>query len=236
MSDVAYLTTPQDVAVQLLVFPNAVSGVLFPLLAEGFSARLRDSTNLIKQGARYVFLMIFPVSAGLAVFAPLALRLWLGSTFAYYSSNVLRWCAVAVFFNGVAFVFYAAVQAAHRADIPAKLYLAEAVFYIAGLWWLIRLFGVGGAAFAFTVRTVVETSILCFAADRLSLAHGELIRFSLGLLGVPTLILFAATFVSLGGLWTSVVLLFAVANWLLVLHQSGLLNKTGLWLAEQPAG
>jgi O-antigen/teichoic acid export membrane protein len=187
---------------------------------------------MMKQGGRYVFLLMFPIALALSMFARLGLTLWLGDRFGQYSATIMSWCSIALFFSAIALVPYAAIQGAHRPDIPSKLYLLEAVLYVPALWWLIRRFGVEGAALAFALRTIIETSVFWAAAQRLS-PRSELVRYSLGLLAVPTLLLLVGGFVPMNAAGKAIVCTVGLGQWVLVLHQSGIL-RNGRFQLSQP--
>ena len=221
MNEVAYLTTPQEISVQLLTIPNAVCGVLFPLFAQDFAGHSGRGIGRIKQGGQDVFLMMFPVSLALVLFARHGLDIWLNGQFAQHSANVLCWCAVALLFSSTTLVPYAAILGANRPDIPSKIYLAEAVPYVLGLWWLINQFGIQGAAFSFAFRTAIESAIFWVAAQRLVPPEAQLVRYFLKLLGFPAISLLVAGFVPMGAIGKAALLALASAFWLLVLRQSG---------------
>jgi O-antigen/teichoic acid export membrane protein len=229
---VAYLTTPQDITSQLLVIPNAISGVLFPLFAQDFSVRSRQSVDMLKQGARYVFLLVFPVSIALAIFARPGLSLWLGEEFANNSSTVMCLCSVALLFSATAFIPNAALQGAHRPDIPSKVYLAEASLYAFTTWWLIKVFGVEGAALSFLLRTVIETLIFWGAAQRVTSRESDLFAYVVKLLVMPTLFLFAGL-AALGNVGRALVCVLAFGNWVVVLVQSDMLNRVRGQIRDQ---
>ena len=96
MGALAYYTAPFEIVSRLAMVPGAVSGVLFPAFALSL---VRDPTRtkvLLSRGVKYIFLAVFPVVLVISAFAPEALRLWLGVSFAQNSSSVLRWLAVGV--------------------------------------------------------------------------------------------------------------------------------------------
>ncbi len=224
MNEVAYLTTPQEISVQVLTVPNAICGVLFPLFAQDFAGHPDQGISRIKQGSRLVFLLIFPVSLALVLFAKPGLGFWLNGQFGQKSTTVMCWCSVALLYSATSLVPYAAILGAHRPDIPAKIYLAEAGPYVLGLWSLIRRFGIQGAALGFALRTVLESIVLWIIAQRL-LPHGpKLFNFFLKLLGPPTIILLMCSFAPVSTAGKATLSALALGHWLLIFHQSGVRN------------
>jgi O-antigen/teichoic acid export membrane protein len=69
--------------------------------------------------------------------------------------------------NCIAFIPFALVQGAGRPDLTAKLHLAELPVYLAALYVLVRLYGIEGAAIAWTGRVAVDAAALFLFANRL---------------------------------------------------------------------
>ena len=187
-----------------------------------------------------VFLVLFPVTLLLVTLAPELLRLWLGMEFARQSGRVLQWLAVGVFVNGLAQIPFALVQGAGRPDFTARLHLLELPFYLTGVWWLIHVRGVEGAAIAWTIRAAVDAIVLLLVADRTvparpavrwrasSLALGA-VAFVLGGLADATLVR--------GVFLVATLAAFGVLSWIFVLTaDERLLARTQLSTAFSPSG
>src|SRR5205085_2745719 len=82
------------------------------------------------------------------------------------SSGALRWLAVGVFMNSMASLPFALLQGVGRSDITAKIHLAEAPVYVLLMLWLIRQYGIDGAAIAWFTRTTVDMALLYRYAGR----------------------------------------------------------------------
>jgi O-antigen/teichoic acid export membrane protein len=163
---VAYYAVPYQVITKLLIVPQAVVGVLFPAFSAAFAYDRTRAKFLFDRGVKYIFLALFAPVMLAVTFAPEALRFWLGSSFSEHSSGVLRWLAIGVLTNSLAHVPFALVQAAHRPDLTAKLHVAELPFYLAFLWLALRLWGLDGAAAAWTARVSVDALVLFVMAAR----------------------------------------------------------------------
>jgi O-antigen/teichoic acid export membrane protein len=156
MSAVAYYATPSEIVNRLFVLPTAIVGVLFPAFASGFVQDKAKTGLLYARGVKYVLLSLFPPLLLMVVFARPGLTLWLGSDFAVHSARVLQWLALGVLLNSLAQVPFALIQGAGRPDITGKLHLAELPAYAAILYPMIRLYGIEGAAMAWTLRAAVD--------------------------------------------------------------------------------
>ena len=134
------------------------------------------------RGVKYIFLAIFPISLVLVAFASDALRAWLGSTFAGRSTVVLQLLAAGILINCLSHVPFALVQGGGRADLTAKLNLAELIPYFVLVIWLIHVLGINGAAIAWVVRVVVEAAVyFAMAQAMLPAIRAHLWRLGLAL-------------------------------------------------------
>ena len=162
-SVVAYYTAPYEMVTRLMaMMALAVATSLFPAFAR--AADLADARALLRRGIRLITTTFVPVIVVVLAFAPMILRLWLGAAFARESTAVLRILAVGILMNGFAQAPFAMIQARGRADLTAKIHLAELPFYVTSMLYLIRANGIEGAAIAWTLRVGVEAVVLFFVA------------------------------------------------------------------------
>lgn len=163
ISAVAYYAAPFDAVTKLWLIPSALAGVLFPAFSEALATANRErALSLYERSVASTFAILFPLLLGIILFAPEGLRLWLGPEFAVRSARILQILAIGVFTNSLANMPYALLQASGRPDLTAKIHLAEIPFYLALLYWGIRMRGIEGAAIAWTCRLSFEAAILFF--------------------------------------------------------------------------
>jgi len=163
MSAVAYYATPYEVVTRLWIIPTAVVAVLFPAFASLHESDLRKLADLFDRGLRYMLLVMFPLVLTIVAFAAQGLWIWLGEEFADRSTGVLRWLAIGVFVNSAAQVAFALVQGVGRPDLSAKAHLLQLPIYLGILWTLLNRFGIEGAAMAWTMRVVLDCTMLLAA-------------------------------------------------------------------------
>ena len=166
-SVVAYYTVPADVVTRVLILPSAITTALFPRLA---ALRLQDTgaaQALYQKSLRWVVALMVPVCLALGVGAYPGLAWWLGAEFAEKSWYVVAILSVGILLNSLAFVPYAAIQAAGAASTTAKLHLVELVGYLPLLWLALMYGGLGGAAVVWSLRTGVDLCALLVMARRL---------------------------------------------------------------------
>jgi O-antigen/teichoic acid export membrane protein len=160
LTAVAHYTTPYEVVTRLWFLPEALVGVLFPALATSLVADPERAARIFGVSARVMLLSIFPLVALIMLFAPEGLLFWLGEDFARHSTSVMRWLAIGVFVNCLARLPSATLQSSGRPDLNAKIHMLELVPSLLLLWGLIHIYGVVGAAVAWTLRIAVDTLAL----------------------------------------------------------------------------
>lgn len=221
VSAVAYYTTPFEIVTKLWIIPGALVGVLLPTFSASFVQNRAVTSKLYGRAVKYVFLIMYPITLVIVTFAKEGLELWLGTEFAKSSTHVLQWLAVGVFINSMAQVSFVLLQGAGRPDLTAKIHLLELPFYLVGVWWLTSIYGVSGAAVAWTGRVVADAIFLFLMARRLIVIAADklfllVIGSSLGILSVASYILDPA----MKGLFLGVTLtFFAISSWILLLAE-----------------
>jgi O-antigen/teichoic acid export membrane protein len=161
ISAVAYYTTPFELVTKLWIVPIALVGVLFPAFSESLAVSNHNrASSLYGAGIGSIFIVLFPLTLTVMLFAQEGLHLWLGSDFSRHSTAVLQILAIGVFINSLANVPYALLQASGRPDLTAKLHMIELPCYAGLLYWAIRIRGIEGAAVGWAARVCVEAVIL----------------------------------------------------------------------------
>jgi len=150
----------------LLVIPGALVSVMFPAFSTSSVQDRNRMALLFSRSVKYLLLVLFPLVLLVVVLAQDGLKLWLGAEFAKNSVHVLQWLAVGVFINSLAHVPFALLQGVGKPDLTAKLHLIELPAYLVALYWLIKVYGIEGAAIAWTARVVVDALILFGLARR----------------------------------------------------------------------
>ena len=168
-----------EVISRALLIPLAFTNVLFPRLsALPLTSDPANAAPLVGRTVRQILLFFAPLVLVLFVAAPVLLGWWLGADYAARSSGIVRILLIGAVINAAASVPFTALQAAGRADIPAKLHAAELVIQVALSAVLVSAFGATGAALAWTVRITIDGVALFIAAQRLSLVDRSLFGWS----------------------------------------------------------
>jgi O-antigen/teichoic acid export membrane protein len=159
-ASVAFYTVPFDFIVRLLVIPAALTGALFPRFVSLFATDPAAFRHTYRKSLKTILLIMLPVSAAIALGARPGLALWLGDDFAAAAWPVASLLAVGLLFNGLAQVPHAALQASGGVKATALLHTAELVFYVPLLYGGLLLFGIVGAAAAWTLRVFADMVVL----------------------------------------------------------------------------
>lgn len=162
---VAYFSTPYDVVVGLLLIPGIIVGVLFPIFTEKFQNDHVSVGAVYGRWVRIMFLVMAPLTLLTWLVAESALAAWISADYAEQSYRVAQLLAVGVFINSFGHISQALIQAYGRPDLTAKLHVAELIAYIPYMLWLIRNYGIEGAALSWTVRVAISTVLLAVIAN-----------------------------------------------------------------------
>ena len=163
---VAYYTVPYDVLLRVTSIPATAIGAVFPALAEA-QVRPADSALLVNTTAAALVALLLPPLLMVAIFAKVLLVLWLGRTFALSALPIFQVLLLGAFINSAAYAPYALLQAHGRSDLTAKLHLLELPIFVGMLVSFVSLWGLVGAALAWTLRVALDAGALYGCAMRL---------------------------------------------------------------------
>jgi O-antigen/teichoic acid export membrane protein len=164
ISSVAYYSVPSDATLRLLIAPRSLVSAMFPVLsATRDEERLRD---LVLRSVRYILLLVGIPSLILFFAAHEVMTIWVGASFAARSSVTLQILLPGIVANSIAQVPFSLIQATGRADLTARLHLSEIVPYVVIAYLAIRWAGIEGAAFAWSLRVIVDTGVLFYLARK----------------------------------------------------------------------
>jgi O-antigen/teichoic acid export membrane protein len=199
MTAVAYYTTPYEVVTKLWILPIGITGVFYPAFSTSYGQNPNRTAMLFGRAAKGVFILLFPITLSIVVFAKEGLDLWLGGAFARNSAFVLQCLTIGVFINSLARIPHGVVQALGRPDLTGKLHIAECAPYLLTAWLMIACYGIKGAAIAWLLRVTVETMYLFWIVPRLLQNTWGVVLDILIFVGIAlVLISLAAFFSSLG--------------------------------------
>lgn len=165
-SIVAFYTVPFELISRLLLIPAALAGSLFPRVAYVLKSDISEVERLYKKCLLLILLVMLPICMGIALSSKLALTFWLGEYFADNSWVVLSLLAIGVLFNGIALIPYTIIQAVGDARSTGLLHIFELFIYIPLLFLLLKIYGLNGAAMAWSIRTGIDLIFLLIIANK----------------------------------------------------------------------
>jgi O-antigen/teichoic acid export membrane protein len=161
-SFVAYYTVPFDMIVRLLVIPAALTGVLFPRFAFLYNNNKEEMRRLYSKSTKTIALGMATISLLIAIGSYWGLSFWLGVDFAKASWIIASILAIGLFFNSLAQIPHAAIQATGDVKSTSIVHLFEFIIYIPLLFIFLNLYGVVGAAIVWVIRVLFDYLILNF--------------------------------------------------------------------------
>jgi O-antigen/teichoic acid export membrane protein len=178
MTAVGYYSAPYEAVNRAWVVPATLAATLFPAFTSldtgGSRLRLEE---LCARSLKSLLLISAPTLLVLALFAKQILRWWLGADFANQSTLTLQILAVGMLISSVALIPFSLLQGVGRPDLTGIFSLVELLFQAGSCWWLVKRFGISGAALAWTLRAVLDAILMFGAVFWLnSISFGSLLR------------------------------------------------------------
>jgi O-antigen/teichoic acid export membrane protein len=166
MRALGYYTPPFEIINRLGIIPASVWMTFFPAMS---SLHARNDVN---RQARLIFRSIkaLLLAAGSAAvlamgLGPAFLRVWVGDEFAAQGGIALQILAVGFLADSLSIIPLGVLQGSGRTDVPGRIHIGELVLYAPAAYFLIRAFGLPGAAAAWTLQSAAN-AILLFRAAR----------------------------------------------------------------------
>jgi O-antigen/teichoic acid export membrane protein len=163
----AFYSVAFTFASMAMLFSAAMSQALIP----AFSQMQTPEKNvhyrtLFARAIRLNLIWLLPTLTVMFVIARPFFTLWAGEEFGRESTLPFYILLVGLLFNIMAHIPHAAITAAGRTDIFARLYWVELLFYAVAAYLLISNFGIVGAAAAWTLRVLLDAFIIIYLAGK----------------------------------------------------------------------
>jgi O-antigen/teichoic acid export membrane protein len=165
-SAVAVYVLPYEVVTQSLILVGAISSVMYPQLTRLMHEQPELWKVYLLKWVWRISLIMAPVCVTLALALPNLLPLWIPSISNTSSILIGQILCIGVFFNSIGSLYYASLHAKGRADITAKIHLAELPIYFILLIFLVENFNLIGAAMAWVARMMLDAGFLFLASRR----------------------------------------------------------------------
>lgn len=162
---VAYYTAPAELIQKMSIIPSSISRAIFPSLSEAKTKELEK--NIKNQAIKIILPIILFVVIGVYLFSEVIIELWLGVEYVAMSSRILVILSIGFAFNALAYIDFTYLQAKGKSKTTAYLHMIELLPYLLLLYCMINWLGVIGAAYAWSIRMVVDFFILKYISSRL---------------------------------------------------------------------
>ena len=153
---VAYYTIPLDSLIRMLIIPGALTVALFPRITALISVDLNAAKKLYSKATTIVTKVFAPILLVIALSSHVWLSVWLGVEFADKSWVIASILSIGIFFNGIAQIPHAVIQAKGDARLTALIHLTEFALYIPLLFIAINYFGISRVAVVWVLRAIVD--------------------------------------------------------------------------------
>jgi O-antigen/teichoic acid export membrane protein len=164
VASVSFYTAPYELVIRTRLFPNAIMESIFPRFSSlDLEENVETISDLFLKSFKYVSIVMSFVVFIFLTFSHEILQLWLGSNFADTSNNVLQILSVGLFFNAIATVPFFLLQGIGKPNIPAKIHVLELIIFSAMFYFMIKYFGLNGAAITWASRTLFDFVLLFLA-------------------------------------------------------------------------
>lgn len=195
---VSLYVIPFQLVWRISVIPAALSVALMPRMS---SHNAEGALALHDQALRTLLSILTPIILGLTLIIEPFIRLWLGNELGRQTVDVAHILLPGLWMNSLAQVGSAYLLGQNRPGTMGRLHLAELIPYAAVLYLLMMLFGVEGAALAWTLRVVIDAVLI--------------LRFSAGNYRALRVILIPATLIVGLSLLSIILPVNALARWFL---------------------
>lgn len=169
LSVLAYYSAPYEALTRLWFIPLSITATLFPAFSGNrLYEKKEDTLLLFSSSMKYLFLVLGPITVLIFIFSKEILQIWIGPEYAANSNYVTKILILGIFLNSLGRLQATLFYGRGRPDVPAKLHLVELPFYILMLIIFLRLWGITGAALAWTMRVGIDTLLLFISANHLN--------------------------------------------------------------------
>lgn len=158
---VSFYSVPFDLASRTMIISGSLSTAIFPRLA---SASIVDAKDIAIKSTKILCSVMTPIIIFGIFFVHPFIILWVGNAFADSSAGVAEVILFGVWINAAVIPHNARLLADKTIKKVAFILLLQVPIYLSMLWFGVTHWGVLGAAFAWTLRVMLDTTMQLHAA------------------------------------------------------------------------
>ena len=169
---VTIYTVPFQLAQRIAIVPSALTTALFPRLS---AAPPEEQARLGGLAFRTLASLVTPpVMVGVLLIGPF-LELWVGREIGSQAAPVGRLLLIGFWINAFALVPFTRFQARGEPKRVAVILLCQVPFYLAALYFAMKLYGIVGCAVMFVIRCFVDLLLLSWFLEKRITGFGLLL-------------------------------------------------------------
>lgn len=192
--DVGFYAVPSDTIARIGLLAGAAQQVLFPAFSSESARDPKRALRLLQRSGEVLVSIHAPIAAGLYLFAPELLELWLGHEFSVNSSIVVQLGALALLTSALARGPFTYLASTGQARSVALLHLFEILPYVIALWYFSTKYGLVGAAAVSLSRVCLDAAFLIWLVQRQAQHYAQSAALQLLAISTITVALGASSF------------------------------------------
>jgi O-antigen/teichoic acid export membrane protein len=156
-----------ELVTRLTLVPASVMAALFPSFST-LTGRTADEIRwAMRRAQRLLALLMLPVMILGVSFAPIVLRIWLGTAQTSSSVAAMQVLLIGLVALSIGAVPFTLVQALGEPKRSALIHVIELPIHAVVTWWAVNTYGVVGAAAAWSLRAVYDAVLFDVAVARM---------------------------------------------------------------------
>jgi O-antigen/teichoic acid export membrane protein len=162
LSNVAFYTTPMEMASRLWAIPSAVTRIFFPQ----FAAAEKDEhiQQQFRHAGQIMGLFILPVCLVAFVFARELISVWISPDFSEESYRLAQWMLIGILFNAFNWIPFGWLQATKHVHWTVYTVILEVPLFLVAFYFFTERFGLVGSAAVWASRLIFDyflTYVVC---------------------------------------------------------------------------
>lgn len=165
--DSAYYISANEIISRMAFIPASLARTIFPMMA-----KKEQSTNNIEfQSYTSLLILLLVLLVPLYIYSWEVINLWLGPEYSDKTHIILDILIIGFFFNALAQIPFSKIQAKGSSKVTALLHLSELLPYFLLFYICINMFGILGAAYAWTTRVIIDFIVLVFLSIKYNIKN-----------------------------------------------------------------
>jgi O-antigen/teichoic acid export membrane protein len=158
-SIVPYFSVPYQLCEKLNLVPSSLSRALFPKLS---GIHNKQQLQLMLEYLMHLILITTPLCIVAIFFIDVFISIWINAEFATKTFFISQLILITIWLNGISFLPYTYLLSSGKTKTISYTHLGELIPYLILLYFLVKQFGLLGAAIAGLIRVAVDFLVLSY--------------------------------------------------------------------------